>query len=296
VRGRTPVRTPHCACSARYVLRARSRNATPTRGALRAEHAGAPSGYGAARVALALATCLTISACDWFTTFIDQPRQEPWEQQWSDTVRWLGVRPESMPPRGNPQFSVPIYGTSIAAFVISAQPTPGALDSLALLSNPTPVSDSSLANGRRHYQINCAVCHGATGAGNGPVTTFGLPVPSLLTDIAKNRSDGYVYGIIRNGRGLMPTYNRIEDMDRWDVVNYLRGLQGRLGAPVSTDPAGQPGENGPAVPTYSVTAPTRPVPFVRPVVAPNATAAPGEGAPAPADTAGHSPAPRGGPR
>lgn len=218
---------------------------------------------------------LFLTGCPWFTTFIDQPRQEPWEQQWSDTVAWLGVRPESLPSRGNPQFSVPIYGTTIAQFVISSMPTPGALDSLALLPNPTPVSDSSLANGRRQFQINCAVCHGATGAGDGPVTTFGLPVLSLLTDAAKNRSDGYIYGIIRNGRGLMPTYNRIEDMDRWDVVNYVRGLQGRLGAPVSTEPAGQPGENGPSVPTYTLTAPTRPVPHARPA-APNA---------APADTA-----------
>ena len=231
---------------------------------------------------ISFAALVVFSGCDWFTTFTDQPRQEPWEQQWSDTITWLGVRPESIPPRGNPQFSVPIYGTSVAAFVVSTQPTPGALDSLALLPNPTPVSDSSLANGRRHYQINCAVCHGAGGAGDGPVTTFGLPAPSLLTDITKNRSDGYIYGIIRNGRGLMPTYNRVEDMDRWDVVNYLRGLQGRLGAPVSTEPAGQPGENGPAVPTYSLTAPTRPVPYARPRVVPNDSVPPSRAAPAPA--------------
>ncbi|MGQ0713367.1 MAG: c-type cytochrome [Gemmatimonadaceae bacterium] len=214
-----------------------------------------------------------VTACPWFTTFADQPRQEPWEQQWSDTVTWLGVPPESLASRGNPQFSVPIYGTSVAAFMVSTLPTPGALDSLALLSNPTPVSDSSIANGRRHFQIYCAVCHGTAGAGDGPVIAFGLPVPSLITDIARNRSDGYLYGVIRNGRGLMPTYNRVEDMDRWDVVNYLRGLQGRLGAPVSTEPAGQPGENGPAVPTFSVSAPTRPVPYARPTAAPNARAA-----------------------
>ena len=241
----------------------------------------ARSAKRAARTGLPLATCLLLSACPWFTTFIDQPRQEPWEQQWSDTVRWLGVPPESLPSRGNPQLSVPIYGTTVAAFTVSLQPTPAALDSLGLLTNPTPVSDSSLANGRRHYQINCAVCHGATGAGDGPVIAFGLPAPSLLTDITRNRSDGYIYGIIRNGRGLMPSYNRVEDMDRWDVVNYLRGLQGRLGAPVSTDPAGQPGENGPAVPTYSQTAPTRPVPH-----APPSRAAPDA---APADTVAGSP-------
>jgi mono/diheme cytochrome c family protein len=243
--------------------------------------AGVAAQSRAIRNPLSAIILLLTTACPWFTTFTDQPRQEPWEQQWSDTVTWLGVRPESLPSRGNPQFSVPIYGTTVAAFTISNQPTPGALDSLALLPNPTPVSDSSIANGRRHFQINCAVCHGRGGAGDGLVTQYGLPAPSLLTDITKNRSDGYIFGIIRNGRGLMPTYNRIEDMDRWDVVNYLRGLQGRLGAPVSTEPAGQPGDNGPAVPTHSLTAPTRPVPYARPALTPNATPA-DTNAPAPA--------------
>ena len=36
--------------------------------------------------------------------------------------------------------------------------------------------------------------------------------------------------MIRNGRGTMPTYNRIEEMERWDVVNYVRGLQDGDGA------------------------------------------------------------------
>src|SRR5688500_2069552 len=128
---------------------------------------------------------LGLSGCPWFTTFIDQPRQEPWEQQWSDTVTWLGMRPESLASRGNPQFSVPIYGTTVAAFMISSQPTPGALDSLALLPNPAPVSDSSLGNGRRHFQITCAVCHGRDGAGDGLVAWYGVPAPLLLYDLTE---------------------------------------------------------------------------------------------------------------
>src|SRR5256885_5676311 len=65
--------------------------------------------------------------------------------------------------------------------------------------------------------------------------------------------------MIRNGRGLMPTYNRIEELDRWDVVNYLRGLQGRY--PVVIGPAGLPGETGDKVPGYSQMGPTRPSPY-----------------------------------
>ena len=43
--------------------------------------------------------------------------------------------------------------------------------------------------------------------------------------------------MIRNGRGLMPPYNRIEEMDRWDVVNYVRGLQGRYPVAVAQSAA-----------------------------------------------------------
>ena len=49
---------------------------------------------------------------------------------------------------------------------------------------------------------------------------------SRSTDVTKGRTDGYIFGMIRNGRGAMPSYNRIEEMDRWDVVNYVRALQG----------------------------------------------------------------------
>ena len=62
-----------------------------------------------------------------------------------------------------------------------------------------------------------------------------------MTDQAKARSDGYIWGMIRNGRGLMPPYNRIEEMDRWDVVNYLRGLQGKY--PVDGRPGRPSGRN-----------------------------------------------------
>jgi len=139
---------------------------------------------------------------------------------------------------------------------------PAVIDSMASLENPTPASDSSIENGRKYYQINCTVCHGAGGAGNGPALNFGIAAPSLVTDRAKGLSDGYYFGIIRNGRGSMPNYNRIEELDRWDVVNYIRGLQG-VGKAVSTE-FGKPGETGDKVPGVSHTAPTRPAPLYRP--------------------------------
>jgi hypothetical protein len=70
--------------------------------------------------------------------------------------------------------------------------------------------------------------------------------------------------MIRNGRGAMPPYNRIEESDRWDVVNYVRGLQGKAGVTVPTGALAKPGVTGRWVPGYTQMAPTRPAPFVAP--------------------------------
>src|SRR3712207_496956 len=88
-----------------------------------------------------------------------------------------------------------------------------------------------------------------------------MPGISLLTDVTRGRSDGYIFGMMRNGRGLMPNYNRIEDIDRWHVVNYVRGLQART---VATGPIGLPGEGGNTLPGYTPLGPTRPVPYYKP--------------------------------
>ncbi|HEU4565665.1 MAG TPA: cytochrome c, partial [Gemmatimonadaceae bacterium] len=118
--------------------------------------------------------------------------------------------------------------------------------------------------GRKYYEINCSVCHGPAGAGDGPALRYGVAAPSLLTDRAKGLSDGYYWGIIRNGRVSMPSYDRIETMDRWDLINYIRGLQGLAGQTVPTGPLGAPGETGKTVPGASLTGPTRPAPYENP--------------------------------
>jgi mono/diheme cytochrome c family protein len=204
-------------------------------------------------VAAALVAGASVSGCSWFTAFVEQPKLGPWKIV-GDTLT---------PSRGEPQMSVPITGTTVAAFTVSYAPLPGVVDSMSALHNPTPPNAASLDNGRKLFQINCAVCHGDAGLGNGPALRFGIPAPSVVTDHAKGLADGYLFGIIRNGRGAMPSYNRIEDSERWDVVNYVRGLQGALGAPVPTGPVGYPGQTGDALPHATVVGPTRPVPYYR---------------------------------
>jgi hypothetical protein len=70
--------------------------------------------------------------------------------------------------------------------------------------------------------------------------------------------------MIRNGRGLMPPYTRIEEMDRWDVVNYLRALQGVNGRHVEVGPLAAPGVTGDKVPGPTVLGPNKEAPFFPP--------------------------------
>jgi mono/diheme cytochrome c family protein len=207
-----------------------------------------------ARRAALVALPLSLGACEWFTDFKDQPKVEPWEamsQRGADSLT---------PPRGNPQFSVPVTGTAVAGYQVSYRALPNVIDSLAAVPNPTPVSPASLENGRKYYSINCAVCHGDTGAGNGPAVRYGMAGISLLGGTTVARTDGYIYGMIRNGRGIMPAYNRIEEAARWDVVNYVRALQGGVSNSAGVGRTGYPGQNGATVPGYTESAPTRPAP------------------------------------
>jgi mono/diheme cytochrome c family protein len=199
----------------------------------------------------ALALVTTLGACSWFTDFKQQPKPDPWESP-SDTIAM----------RGNPQFSVPVYGTLAPGYAYSRTPSIAVLDSMSTIQNPIQADARSLHNGRMYYQINCAVCHGEAGKGDGPILKAkAIFPPPLVGPSAEGKTDGYIWAIMRNGRGAMPSYNRIEEMDRWDVVNYVRGLQGRY--QVVAGPIGLPGETGDKVPGYSQMGPTRPSPYYK---------------------------------
>ena len=204
---------------------------------------------------------LAFGACTWFTDFKRQPAIEPWEPMSQNDGDSTTV------PRGAPQFSVPLGGLSPIAYQISYQRLPAVIDSFSTIPNPVAADERSLANGRLNYQINCSMCHGLAGNGMGTMTKYGFAI-SLVSGTGPGRSDGYIWGMIRNGRGGMPSYSRIEQLDRWDIVNYVRALQGKLAMTADTTRAGYPGQNGSTVPRATATAPTRPMPFRRPDITP----------------------------
>jgi mono/diheme cytochrome c family protein len=198
-----------------------------------------------------LMATIALSGCSWFTDFKQQPKIDPWETP-NDTT----------PFRGNPQMSVPITGTAAPGFMYDRMPAPQSVTAMAGIANPIPADSASVQRGRVQFQINCAVCHGPSGMGNGTVVPYGMYPPPIggAANPSAGYTDGYIFGIIRNGRGLMPPYNRIEEPDRWDIVNYLRSLQGKIAFAADTTHC-RPGETGACVPAASQMGPTRPSPF-----------------------------------
>lgn len=219
---------------------------------------------------LASSTLVSSTACNWFTDFKQQPSVGPWQNLSTDSAANRGFR-------GQPAGSVPTTGSTVPAYAISFSNSVATADSFNVIQNPVAPDERSIANGHKYYAINCAVCHGDKGDGDGYLKQaymgYGFS-PPLTLDVTKNRTDGWIWGHIRNGGPLMPPYNRIEDMDRWDVVNYVRGLQGKLAEPVPTGPVGLPGETGDKLPGATRTGPTVPSRYARPAGAAKAEGRP----------------------
>jgi len=96
------------------------------------------------------------------------------------------------------------------------------------IANPVPRTPESEARGQHEFEKFCTPCHGLKAMGDGPVSTRFPGVANLTLPLTQGRTDGYIYFYIRHGGVLMPSYGYGVKPDRaWDVVNYVRKLQGK---------------------------------------------------------------------
>ncbi len=106
------------------------------------------------------------------------------------------------------------------------------------LFDPLPHDAGVADHGREVYETFCSVCHGPSGAGDGTVVPPFPNPPDLRADQTSERPDGALYHIITLGRKKMPAHRaQLDPRQRWQVIRYLRSLQGV--------PAGS-GDNGAA--------------------------------------------------
>jgi len=92
---------------------------------------------------------------------------------------------------------------------------------------PLQVTPELMERGRQRFNITCAMCHGASAAGNGITKQYGLTtVVTLQDDRIRKMADGEIFNTITNGKNTMTAYGPIMPVaDRWAIIAYLRALQ-----------------------------------------------------------------------
>jgi mono/diheme cytochrome c family protein len=94
--------------------------------------------------------------------------------------------------------------------------------------NPLASKPEAAAGGEKLFKRNCVECHGATGSGLEKKHAADLQLP-----VVQKQSDGTLFWKITNGnadRG-MPSFSRLPELQRWQLVLYLRTLKASESSP-----------------------------------------------------------------
>jgi mono/diheme cytochrome c family protein len=86
--------------------------------------------------------------------------------------------------------------------------------------NPVAGHPDAIAAGSALYQDNCVKCHGAEGDGRGSR-------PPVHSARIASATDGDLFWLLKNGQPLrgMPSWGRLPEDQRWQVVAWLRSIQ-----------------------------------------------------------------------
>jgi hypothetical protein len=148
----------------------------------------------------------------------------------------MDVQPRAEPQAGSAFFydgaamRRPVEGTVARGALRDNGPFWTGLDADGFVATaPIPLDDTVRERGRQRYEIYCGVCHDPHGDGKGVLFERGkVPTPSFHQDRLRQVPDGYIFGVITNGFGLMPSYAYpIPVADRWAIITHIRTLQER---------------------------------------------------------------------
>lgn len=179
---------------------------------------------------LVCAQAVISTGCPWDKDMVDQPSPKPQES----------------PAPPEPPDSIPVGGTEFVPAPASEAEAFDGKDAAAAIANPVPATADSIATGHSLYEVNCLVCHGREGQGDGPVgLKFVDPTPvDLNEEYTQEQADGQLFYTITRGRVAMPFYrDALSIEERWHVVNYVKTEFGNgLENEPATEPESQPEE------------------------------------------------------
>jgi mono/diheme cytochrome c family protein len=101
-----------------------------------------------------------------------------------------------------------------------------------------------LAEAGRLYNINCAICHGEKGGGNGPLSAKIGAIANLTLPVYVSMADGTMFHSITYGKNNMGSYaSQLTRKQRWEIIHYIRTLQPKAAAAntAATDSTGSKG-------------------------------------------------------
>ena len=144
----------------------------------------------------------------------------PWDKDMVDQPIAKAQRSEA--PAGPD--AVPVVGGETLPAPTTEAGMFDAKDAAVTLQNPVPATPESVATGQYLFELNCLVCHGAEGRGDGPV---GLQLETSPVDMhepyTQDQADGQLFFTITRGRVTMPFYrDALSQEERWHVINYIR--------------------------------------------------------------------------
>jgi len=193
---------------------------------------------------LGVATSVVGCSCDQLDPMQQQPRDDAFAvSRFFPDGRTMQWPPPNAVPRGRPSLA-PVIRT-------------GREDGAFTATIPMPVTRDLLTTGRDRFDVYCAPCHGLLGNGNSVVAqnmTLRRP-PSLIVHAPHAPGEpppsgptmpdgrhphllpGYVFAVVTEGYGLMPSYAEMLSVEeRWAVVAYLEALRLSQRAPVASLP------------------------------------------------------------
>ena len=138
-------------------------------------------------------------------------------------------------------------GRGLAYFIgggVSARPQPGPVETFVARTvrdmaiawhagtrtNPTPMTDEVIAQGRAHFADHCASCHANDGSGDVEMGRGLYPrAPDMRLPATQRLSDEALFYIIENGIRLtgMPGWSTgtpAGEQDTWHLVHFIRHL------------------------------------------------------------------------
>ena len=119
---------------------------------------------------------------------------------------------------------VVIFGAAVTAQNLHYQPDPEwrAPAEAAARENPLASRPELAGGGKKLFVRNCVECHRRDGAGMESKHSADFQLA-----VVQQQSDGSLFWKITNGNGKhgMPSFSKIPELQRWQIVLYIRTLK-----------------------------------------------------------------------